>query len=219
MKRLALFLISSILVALAPGPDNCFVLAQSAGFGASAGLWVTAGLISGLCVHITLAVLGVATLLERFPRIADGVIVFGAIYLLTVAWGMWGAGIDPEAGASLAAAAPPSALAHYLRGVVLNLSNPKVILFFVAFLPKFLPTPCTHRAANLMTLGVLFALSAFTVMATIALLGGTLAHHLRTTPQAAHWVGRSAALAVAAIALWMLRPYLRHLSQRVRIVL
>ncbi|MBO7181409.1 MAG: LysE family transporter, partial [Kiritimatiellae bacterium] len=62
--KLWLYLSACLLVALAPGPDNCFVLAQSAAFGAPAGLAVTLGLMSGLCVHITLAVLGAATLLN-----------------------------------------------------------------------------------------------------------------------------------------------------------
>ena len=73
MRRLAAYLGACLLVALAPGPDNCFVLAQSAAFGAWAGLCVTAGLVSGLCLHITLAALGVAALLKRWPRAADAI--------------------------------------------------------------------------------------------------------------------------------------------------
>ena len=129
-QALMLYLGACLLVALAPGPDNCFVLAQSAGLGVAAGLWVTAGLVTGLCVHISLAVLGVAALLNRCPRLADGVAMLGALYLFYVAWGMWGAafGTAPTEHRSM--------LGFYLRGIVLNLSNPKVILFFVAFLPR-----------------------------------------------------------------------------------
>lgn len=197
---LMLYLGACLLVALAPGPDNCFVLAQSAGLGVAAGLWVTAGLVTGLCVHISLAVLGVAALLNRCPRLADGVAMLGALYLFYVAWGMWGAtfGTAPTEHRSM--------LGFYLRGIVLNLSNPKVILFFVAFLPRFLPKDCTHRAARLFGLGALFALCAFCVMAGFALLGGTLSAFLHTYPEAARWVGRGSALAVAAIGLWILLP-------------
>ena len=91
MRRLLAFFGVCLLVALAPGPDNCFVLAQSAAFGAWAGLWVTAGLMCGLCVHITLAALGVAAALERWPRAADVISIVGACYLFYMAWGMWGA--------------------------------------------------------------------------------------------------------------------------------
>lgn len=207
---LLLYLGACLLIALAPGPDNCFVLAQSAGLGAAAGLWVTAGLVTGLCVHITLAVLGVAAVLGRFPRAADLVAALGALYLFHVAWGMWGSdfGSAPAEQRTLAG--------FYLRGIVLNLSNPKVILFFVAFLPRFLPRPCTHRAARLFGLGALFMLVAFCVMGAFALLGGTLSAFLRDRPGAALWVGRGAALAVAAIGLWILLPIVRGIGSRSR---
>ncbi len=209
LPRLFLYFGTCLLIALAPGPDNCFVLAQSAGLGAAAGLWVTAGLITGLCVHITLAVLGVGVLLRRFPRFADGVAVCGALYLFSVAWGMWGSGL-----AAAQAETHHSMVGFYVRGIVLNLSNPKVILFFIAFLPRFLPEPCTHRAARLFGLGALFALSACLVMSGFALLGGTLSDYLQASPEVAFWANRIAAMAVAAIGLWILVPILRAYKKR-----
>ena len=198
--KLWLYLSACLLVALAPGPDNCFVLAQSAAFGAPAGLAVTLGLMSGLCVHITLAVLGAATLLNRFPRIADLVSLFGAGYLLWVAVGMWNSGLETQAAESR------TLLEFYWKGIILNLSNPKVILFFLAFLPRFLPEGCTHRSAWLCGLGALFMVCAFTVMGSIAGLGGLLAAGVQTMPSVAGWIARCASLAVGAIALWILIP-------------
>lgn len=205
--RLWAFALAATLLALAPGPDNCFVLAQATANGAMAGLCVTAGLVTGLCVHITLAVLGVAVLLTRFPRLADGILIAGAFYLLWVAYHMWAGGL--EAGQ---AAQTHSLLRFYGYGIVLNLSNPKVILFFLAFLPKFLPTPCAAPRRALLLLGFLFACCAFTVMGAIALLGGLLAGFLARNPASALWTGRIAALAVGLIALWILLPFLlpRH---------
>lgn len=205
-RKTVLYIGACLLIALAPGPDNCFVLAQSAGLGAAAGLWVTAGLVTGLCVHITLAVFGVAALLGRFPRVADGVAALGALYLLTVAWGMWDAPLGE------APTEQRTMVGFYLRGVALNLSNPKVILFFVAFLPRFLPHPCRHRSAHLFVLGALFAFCAFCVMAGFAVIGGTLSALLRARPEMALWAGRGAAMAVAAIALWILLPLIRRIS-------
>lgn len=202
MRRLLSFLVASLLLALAPGPDNCFVLAQSAAYGAPAGLAVTLGLISGLCVHITLAVLGLAALLTRFPRLATFISALGALYLLWVACGMWHAGLAP------AQATQASLLGFYLKGILLNLSNPKVILFFLAFLPKFLPSPCPCRALGLLRLGALFALCAGAVMSAFALFGGLLSRLLSQTPAIALWTGRAAALAVLAIAVWILLPLL-----------
>ncbi len=204
MRRLPAYLAASLLLALAPGPDNCFVLAQSAAFGAWAGLCVAAGLIAGLCVHIALAVLGLAALIARRPRAADLVVALGACYLLWMAWGMWGAALGD------ARAEPLTPLGFCLRGALLSLSNPKVILFFVAFLPRFLPEGCRRRALGLGLLGALFALCAALVMGAFALAGGALAALLRDHPAAALWAGRAAALAVAAIALWILLPLLRR---------
>lgn len=198
-RRLFAFAGVSLLLALAPGPDNCFVLAQAAAFGAWAGLWVTAGLVGGLCVHISLAALGLAAVLERWPRAADLIATLGAFYLLWMAWGMWGSAIG--AGARAEALTPAG---FWLRGVILNLSNPKVILFFMAFLPRFLPEGCRRRALGLLGLGALFAVCAAAVMAAFALAGGSLAALLSQSPALAVGVSRAAALAVAAIGLWIL---------------
>jgi threonine/homoserine/homoserine lactone efflux protein len=203
--KLWLYIGTCLLVALAPGPDNCFVLAQSAAFGAPAGLAVTAGLMSGLCVHITLAVLGAATLLNRFPRAAEWIAILGMLYLFWVAWGMWGGGLETQH------AEARTLLGFYLKGIILNLSNPKVILFFIAFLPRFLPPNCTHRTLWLCGLGVLFIVCAATVMGTIAGVGGALAALLQTSPQAAQWISRGASIAVAGIAGWVLIPLVWHL--------
>lgn len=202
--KLWVYIGSCLLVALAPGPDNCFVLAQSAAFGAPAGWAVTAGLMSGLCVHIALAILGVSTLITRFPRIAEWISILGALYLFWVAWGMWGSGFETQS------AEARTLCGFYLKGIVLNLSNPKVILFFIAFLPRFLPEKCIHRAAWLCFLGGLFILCAAIVMGTIAGLGGALSLLLQETPQAALWLSRGAAAAVAGIAGWVLVPLVWH---------
>lgn len=196
--RLFAYLLASLLLALAPGPDNCFVLTQSAAYGFPAGLAVTLGLISGLCVHITLAVLGVAEVLNRFPRAGTLISALGAGYLFYVAWQMWGSGL------ASAQAEAGTLASFYLKGILLNLSNPKVILFFIAFLPRFLPEGCRNRRSGLFLLGALFALCAFTVMGAFALAGGALARFLERFPEAAPWVNRTTAVAVAMIASWIL---------------
>ena len=196
--RLFAYLLASLLLALAPGPDNCFVLTQSAAYGFPAGMAVTLGLISGLCVHITLAVLGVAEVLNRFPRAGTLISALGAGYLFYVAWQMWGSGL------ASAQAEAGTLASFYLKGILLNLSNPKVILFFIAFLPRFLPEGCRNRRSGLFLLGALFALCAFTVMGAFALAGGALAQFLERFPEAAPWVNRTTAVAVAMIASWIL---------------
>lgn len=207
--RLLLYFSTCLLLALAPGPDNCFVLAQSVAYGAFAGLWITLGLMTGLCVHITLAIFGTSAFLNRFPQFADRLLALGACYLLYMACGLFFSDaaltLNPEAG---------NALSFYTRGIILNLSNPKIILFFVAFLPKFLPSPCTNRTLELLRLGGLFILAAFSVMGAIAALGGSATAFLRDNPSALRWISRIAAIAIAAIALHMLLPLLRRIHRR-----
>lgn len=205
MVKYWLYLGSCFLVVLAPGPDNCFVLAQSAAFGASAGLAVTLGLISGLCVHITLSILGAATLLERFPRLASFISALGAIYLFWVSWQMWGGTMATQS------AETRSFFGFYTKGIILNLSNPKVILFFLAFLPRFLPENCSHPSAHLCLLGGLFTLCVLIGMGAISLAGGALNHFLNTSPHIATYISNGAALAVTAIAIWILAPLFRKL--------
>ena len=209
IRRLLFYCLSVLTVALVPGPDNCFVLAQSAAYGTVAGLWVTAGLMTGLCVHITLTALGLASVVSRFPKATDIISLLGSLYLMWVAANMWSTPVAAE-GTALAG----SAQSCWLRGIVLNLSNPKVILFFIAFLPGFLPEKVRSPTAWLLLLGALFIAIAFGVMSGIALAGGSLADLLRNSPNAAHAVSRGSAVAVAAIAVWIFVKTIRSLQHR-----
>lgn len=200
-SRFFAYVCASLFLAVAPGPDNCFVLAQSAGMGAMAGIWVTLGLISGLSVHITLALLGTATLLQRFPKAVTAISVCGALYLVTIAWQMfWSGTVTLEAHEAL------SPLAYYCRGILLNLSNPKVILFFIAFIPQFISPENPHKKLWLVLLGLTFAVCAFVVMCGYSLLGGTLAHLLQYSPLFARALNIAAAIAVFLVAIWILLP-------------
>ena len=129
-----LFLTTALLLALAPGPDNLFVMAQAAQHGARAGLLVTAGLCTGILFHTGAVALGLAALFAA-SRLAFTLLTFaGAAYLLWLAWQSFRAG-GSETGD--AATVPLSAGRLYRRGVIMNLSNPKVSIFFLAFLPQF----------------------------------------------------------------------------------
>lgn len=203
-SRFLAFVCASLFLAVAPGPDNCFVLAQSAGMGAMAGIWVTLGLISGLSVHITLALLGTATLLQRFPKAVSAISVGGAFYLLTIAWQMfWGSTV------TLGEHEVLTPLNYYCRGIILNLSNPKVILFFIAFIPQFISPGNPRKKLWLMLLGLTFAVCAFIVMCGYSLLGGTLAHLLQYSPLFARALNIAAAVAVLLVAVWILLPLVR----------
>ncbi len=175
-----LFFGSSLLLGLAPGPDNLFVLAQAAQRGIKAGLVVTLGLCTGLVVHTTAVALGLAALFMA-SAVAFTVLKFiGAGYLLYLAWQAFSNGSRSKAGGEIAQL--PSAKL-YKRGVIMNLTNPKVSLFFLAFLPQFVQADAAPVALQIMLLGLLFILATILVFGGISLLAGSVGERFRRSPR------------------------------------
>ena len=151
IETAALFMLASLALAIAPGPDNLFVLTQSALHGRQAGLLVTLGLMTGLVVHTAAVSLGLAALFQTSALAFNGLKVLGALYLLYLAWQAFRA--DAAKPGELPAA--PSLRSLYGRGVVMNLSNPKVAIFFMAFLPQFADPARGAMTAQLLAFGAL----------------------------------------------------------------
>ena len=168
------FFAASLLLGIAPGPDNIFVLTQSAVYGVRAGLATTLGLVTGLCVHTTAVALGVAAIFQTSPLAFTILKCVGAAYLLYLAWLSFRAGAllaqTPDGGAAF-----PGYAALYRRGIVMNVTNPKVTLFFLAFLPQFCNPALGGVVAQVLTLGALFMLATVLVFFSVAVLGGRLA--------------------------------------------
>ena len=173
------FFVAALLLGIAPGPDNIFVLTQSALFGAGAGMVTTLGLVTGLCVHTTAVALGVAAIFQTSALAFTLLKTAGAGYLLWLAWLSFRAGASTEKIAQgdggNAGAAFPGYMALYRRGIVMNVTNPKVSLFFLAFLPQFCDPARGSVAVQVLILGALFMLATIVVFWTVAALGGRLA--------------------------------------------
>ena len=200
----AAFLGAAVLLALAPGPDNLFVLMQSAMRGRAAGLLVVLGLCSGLLVHTAAVALGLATLFASSALAFNLLKAAGAIYLVWLAWQAWHA---PAASAAHSAEAAPSALQLYRRGIVMNVTNPKVSIFFLAFLPQFVAAERGSVGQQVLALGALFMLATLIVFGAIALAAGTLRELLLRSPRAQVTMNRVAAAVFVGLAarLAMLR--------------
>jgi len=193
-----LFIAASIALALAPGPDNVFVLTQSALHGRRAGLLVTLGLCTGLLVHTAAVALGVAAVFQASLLAFTLLKIVGAAYLLYLAWGAFRTGAErlPDGtGPTLAGRA------LYLRGIVMNVTNPKVAIFFLAFLPQFADPARGSVTAQVLLCGLLFIGSALTVFSAIALGGGLLGGWLRRRPHAQVWMNRVAGAIFVAMAV------------------
>lgn len=196
------FFAASLLLGIAPGPDNIFVLTQSAVYGAGAGMVTTLGLVTGLCVHTAAVALGVAALFQSSPLAFTALKIAGAAYLL------WLARLSFRAGAALArtpdAAAFPGYAALYRRGIVMNVTNPKVSLFFLAFLPQFCDPAKGSVAVQVLCLGALFMLAAIVVFFAVAALGGRLARWFNRSARGQMLIHRAAGLVFAGLAAALL---------------
>lgn len=170
---LAEFLAASVLLTLAPGPDIMYLLTLSLASGARYGVMLSSGLCSGVLFHTTLVIVGVAALVQQSPAAFAALKYVGAAYLLLLAWKSW-RGADAL---SLSGAADVPALtfgALYRRGVLMNALNPKVLLFFLAFLPQFVSPERGTVSRQIALLGLLFAVQAFMVHSVVAFCAGKL---------------------------------------------
>jgi threonine/homoserine/homoserine lactone efflux protein len=186
----------AVLLALAPGPDNLFVLMQSARSGPRGGLAVVAGLCTGLIVHTLAVALGLAALIAASPSAFTALKLAGAIYLLWLAWGAWRAPADWHG------EAPPAGEGWrlYRRGIVMNVTNPKVSIFFLAFLPQFVSIDAGPPALQVAWFGLLFMVATFLVFGGIALGAGALGQWLQRSARLRQGLNRAAALVFAGLA-------------------
>ena len=172
------FFSASIVLSIAPGPDNIFVLLQSATYGVRSGLCVIAGLCTGLVVQTLCAALGVAAVVAASPLLFGGICAAGALYLLWLAWGAWTAPVTGEISARTARLSDSAA---WKRGTIMNITNPKVQIFFLAFFPQFL---CRGEGvwpvwAQMTLMGATFIVATVVVFSAVAVCAGLLAERLR----------------------------------------
>ncbi|MCM2278916.1 MAG: LysE family translocator [Oligoflexia bacterium] len=196
------FFLASLLLAVAPGPDNVFVITQSAIAGRRAGLCVVLGLCTGLLFHTAAVALGVATFVQSSPLAFSLLRIAGALYLLTLAWQSLRSSesipLNRDDGDRL------SARKLYLRGIVMNVTNPKVTLFFLAFLPQFVEPAKGGVALQLALLGMVFVLATAMVFSALAAAAGAAGRVLSKSPRFAQAINRVAALIFIALAAKLL---------------
>ena len=197
IEIIGVFFAASVALALAPGPDNLFVLAQSALYGKKAGLLVTLGLCTGLFVHTTAVALGVAVIFQTSEFAFVALKLLGAAYLLYLAYGAF------NAGASSGGKTPESSSAHelYLRGIIMNVTNPKVALFFLAFLPQFTDPNLGAVSTQIVSLGALFLLATLMVFGSVAWFAGGLSERFIGAPRAQLVLNKLAGTVFGVLAL------------------
>lgn len=200
-ETLGTFFIAAVILSLAPGPDNIFVLTQSALYGFRAGIVTTLGLITGLCGHTAAVALGVAALFQTSPLAFTVLKCVGAAYLLYLAWLSFRSGASK---AWLEKSVFPGYGGLYRRGVIMNITNPKVTLFFLAFLPQFANPGLGGVPLQIITLGGLFQLATLLVFGAVAFLGGRLAQWFNVSIRGQLIMNRVTGCIFVGLALYLL---------------
>ncbi len=201
LDTLAVFFAASVVLGLSPGPDNIFVLTQSALRGPAAGLIVTVGLCTGLVGHTTAVALGVAAIFQASTLAFTALKLVGAAYLLFLAWQAFRAS---AAGFSAEGQGDQGGLGGwrlYRRGIIMNVTNPKVSIFFLAFLPQFADPARGSLALQMMLLGMVFIVATLIVFGGVALLAGSLGQRLMRSAKAQRIINRIAGTVLIALAL------------------
>ena len=166
------FLTASILLTIAPGPDILYLLTKSLASGAKCGIMLAAGLSSGIVFHTFLVMAGVAAIIQSSPLAMTALKIFGAAYLLFLAFKSFQGAKRGGQISMKKSDGEISAISIYRRGVLMNVLNPKVLLFFLAFLPQFVNLSSESASSQIILLGVTFAIQAFVIFSAVALGAG-----------------------------------------------
>ena len=172
-------MLATAALAVSPGPDNIYVLMQGVANGKKFGLATTTGLISGCLVHTTLLAFGISVLIKENDQLFLFIKLFGALYQWYLAYKVFRSPGSLEL--SNSKAIPKKSLGQLFRqGFIMNVLNPKVTIFFLAFFPGFLFSDTLSTVVQFYILGLLFMLVSFIIFSLIALLSGTISYYIKT---------------------------------------
>ena len=198
IETLSAFFLASALLAIAPGPDNVFVLTQSALHGKLSGLIVTFGLCTGLLVHTGAVAFGVAVIFQTSTLAFTLLKMIGAGYLLYLAWQIFHT--LPEQ-ICMNGNQQKSLGALYRRGIVMNVTSPKVSMFFLAFVPQFADPERGSMSLQMVALGGIFIVATILVFGTIAMIGGAFGDWLNRSARAQRIMNLTAGTIFVGLAL------------------
>ncbi|PID71216.1 MAG: lysine transporter LysE [Flavobacteriales bacterium] len=172
-------------MALSPGPDNIYVLVQGVSKGVKYGLATVYGLISGCVVHTTLVAFGAAAIIRQNENLFLALKIFGSLYLLFLAYKTYKTyKSNTVIHLNHAGANNKNTLQLFKQGFLMNVLNPKVSLFFLAFFPGFLFSENLSPLVQFFILGGIFMATSLIVFSGIAILSGSIAGYINKHPKA-----------------------------------
>jgi len=203
IESLISFSLASLALAFFPGPDNIYVLTQSLVNGTKSGIATTAGLISGCIVHTSLLAFGLSAVITTSPSVFYGIKVIGALYLLYLAYTIY----KSRSEISFTENAPKKKYTQLFKtGVIMNLLNPKVMIFFLAFFPGFLWNPSEGTVSQFYILGIIFMGVSFIAFSSLAILAGSISTYLLKHKKVGFYLKWMQIVVFVGIAIFILLP-------------
>lgn len=198
-QDLWLFIISGLLLNMTPGPDSILIMARSAGQGFKAGVAAVLGICSGTCVHIAAAAFGLSALFATSAEAFLLIKLLGAAYLLYIGVQM----LRTKSAISMEQATPAAASLGtiYRQGLLTNVLNPKVALFFLAFLPQFVAPDATDKTLAFLFLGAIFNFNGMLWCLLLAWTAAVAAEKVKTSQQVKLWLNRTVGALFVALGL------------------
>ena len=193
-----IFIVASLVVITTPGQDMILVMSRSLAQGPGAGVATAAGVSVGLLGHTLLATLGLGAILRASDWLFLALKLAGAAYLIYLGVMLLR---TRQTDLQLGAAGQRSLGRLFLEGAVSNLSNAKIVVFYLAFLPQFVSPAAQHPTMTVFALGVAFAALTFLVKGPVGVFAGALSGWLRRRPAALTWIYRSSGAILIGLGL------------------
>ena len=193
------FLLAAVLVTISPGPDNLMVLGTGMSKGRASGIAFGLGCALGCLSHTALAVIGVGALIAASPTAFTALKICGDLYLLWLGYGALRSGGGARVDSAVQSERSLGAL--FMKGVIANAINPKVVLFFLSFLPQFVVPGHGQVALQMAALGLVFTLQAALIFGALGWFAGSIGRWLQRRPRAGRWLDRIAGMVFIALGL------------------
>ncbi|MEG3639655.1 LysE family translocator [Magnetococcus sp. PR-3] len=190
------FFLTALLVVIIPGTGVFYTLSRGIFNGRRAALFAALACTLGIIPHLLASILGLAALMHTSALLFQAIKWVGVLYLIWLAWGMW------QAGGRVAMDKPKeqSTWKHVLEGVLINVLNPKLSLFFLAFLPQFIPAGHQDPTMLLVGMALVFMLLTWIVFSAYGLMAAALRQKVLSTPKLVQRIQRSFAALFAGLA-------------------
>lgn len=178
------FLVASILLTISPGPDIIYVLITGLSKGVKSGILLTTGLVSGIIVHTTLVAFGLSAIIKTSELLFFGIILSGALYLLYLAYKIY----KQPAEIHISKISHDDKKQNYIRqGFLMNVLNPKVTIFFMAFLSQFLWDKANDTVMQFYVLGLIFMIQAFVIFSLVAVFADRFYKLIKDNPRSGYF--------------------------------